>query len=145
MKITDINATWALDCVIDPLDLGTVSAGIPKLHAKYLEMLTTTKLQIRRTKSEYLDLKRIKTKYYSGKMTKEELAKYEWNQFQGAKPLKSEMEEFIKTDPDIIKLTDKSEYLEIMRDQLENIFKSIHGRSWEVKNIIEWTRFTSGG
>jgi hypothetical protein len=77
-------------------------------------------------------------------MTREELEEYGWNQYQGIKPLKNEMDEIINCDEDIIKATDKVEYIKAVLYQLEQIIRSLNGRAWEIKNAIEWTKFTNG-
>ena len=77
-------------------------------------------------------------------MTKDELAQEGWAQYQGNKPLKNEMDEFLTTDPDLITLQDKIEYFKTVLNQLEQIVRSINSRTWDVKNAIEWHKFSAG-
>jgi len=77
-------------------------------------------------------------------MTREELAQEQWTQFQGNKPLKNEMDEILSTDADLITQQDKVEYFKTVLNQLEQIIRSINSRTWDVKNAIEWNRFTNG-
>jgi len=144
MKLAELQEEWAKDCRIDETNLGSESARTPKLHAKYLNLLTNSKLNARRAESEYLRLRRTKWRYYRGEMTQMELDEMNWPQWQGIKPMKNEMDEFLLTDADLIQLQDKLEYLKTIQYQLESILKSISSRTWDIKGSIEWTKFTNG-
>jgi hypothetical protein len=144
MKLAEIQEMWVADSRIDETNLGGESAKIPKLHAKYLNLLVNAKLTTRRAESEYLRMRRLKWRYYRGEMTQQELDEMNWPQWQGVKPLKNEMDEFIATDTDLIVLQDKLEYHRTVLNMLEGILKSIHSRTWDIKNSIEWTKFTNG-
>ena len=144
MKLSEIQDMWTKDAKINELDLGKSSIQIAELHAKYLNILTNTKLQLRKCEADYLRLRRSKFKYYRGEMTREELEELGWNQFQGLKPLKNEVEDIVNCDEDVIRCIDKVEYMKAMLYQLEQIIRSLNGRGWEIKNAIEWTQFTNG-
>ena len=144
MKLSEIQDLWTKDAKINELDLGKSSVQIAELHAKYLNILTNTKLQLRKCEADYLRLRRSKFKYYRGEMTREELEELGWNQFQGLKPLKNEVEDIVNCDEDVIRCIDKVEYMKAMLYQLEQIIRSLNGRGWEIKNAIEWTKFTNG-
>jgi hypothetical protein len=144
MKLSEIQDMWTKDAKVNELDLGKSSIQIAELHAKYLNILSNTKLQLRKCEGDYLRLRRTKFKYYRGEMTREELEEYGWNQFQGLKPLKNEVEDIVNCDEDIIRCVDKVEYMKAMLYQLEQIIRSLNGRGWEIKNAIEWTKFTNG-
>ena len=77
-------------------------------------------------------------------MTQLELSDEGWDQWQGNKPLKNEMDEFLQVDADLIILQDKIEYLKTIMYQLEQIIRSLNSRTWDIKNSIEWTKFTNG-
>ena len=144
MKLNEIQEMWIADSRIDETNLGGESAKIPKLHAKYLNLLVNAKLTTRKAESEYLRMRRLKWRYYRGEMTQLELDEMNWPQWQGVKPLKNEMDEFIATDTDLITLQDRLEYHRTVLGMLEGILKSIHSRTWDIKNSIEWTKFTNG-
>ena len=144
MKLSEIQDMWSKDAKINELDLGKSSIQIAELHAKYLNILSNTKLQLRKCEADYLRLRRTKFKYYRGEMTLDELKEHNWNQYQGLKPLKNEVEDIVNCDEDVIRCVDKVEYMKAMRYQLEQIIRSLNGRGWEIKNAIEWTKFTNG-
>ena len=145
MKLTDLQESWAQDCKINQTNLGAEAARTPELHAKYLNIMTQQRLQSRRAEAEYWRTRRLKYRYYRGELSREELEEQGWDQWQGAKPIKNEMDEFLQTDADLIVLQDRVEYYKTVLFQLEQILRSINSRTWDVKNSIEWVKFTSGG
>lgn len=145
MKLNEIQTMWAEDCKIDQTNLGRAAARVPELHAKYLNMLTSMKLQYRKAEADYLRLRKLKMRYYKGELSKQELDELGWDQFLQNRPLKNEMDEVLNTDSDIIQINDKLEYIRTVLYQLEQILKSINSRTWDVKSAIEWYKFTNGG
>ena len=144
MKLSEVQEMWTSDSKIDELNLGRESTKTPELHAKYLNILSNTKLQLRKAEADYYRLRRDKAKYLRGEMTHDELQERGWDQYQGLKPLKHDMEDRINCDEDIIRSMDKVEYVKAMLYQLEQIIRSLNSRTWDIKNAIEWTKFTNG-
>jgi hypothetical protein len=144
MKLTEIQEAWAKDCRIDETNLGHASAQVPMLHSKYLNLLTNSRLQLRKSESDLARLRRTKYRYYRGELSKEELTELGWEQWQGVKPIKNEMDEFLATDDDLIAQTDRVEYFKTVYQQLESILKSISSRTWDIKSSIEWYKFSNG-
>lgn len=144
MKLSDLQEMWAEDCKIDETNLGKESARTPILHAKYINYLSSTRLNLRKAESDYLNCRRKKYRYYRGEMSRAELEEEGWNQWQGTKPLKNEIDEFLQGDADLISFQDKIEYFKTVLYQLEAIIRSLNSRTWDIKNTIEWTKFTNG-
>lgn len=144
MKLSDIQAEWERDSKIDETELGREALRVPTLHSKYLTVLSKTKLLLRKAESDYWNTRRLKYKYYRGEMSREELEEAGWEQFQGNKPLKNEMDEFLQCDKDLIELQDKVEYHRTVIYTLEQIIRSVNSRSWDIKSSIEWSKFTNG-
>lgn len=144
MKLTDLQQLWEQDSKIDETNLGKEATRIPLLHAKYLNFLSTTKLSLRKSEANYAILRRKKFRYYRGEMSYTELAEEGWEQWQGTKPLKNEMDEFLSTDTDLIQLQDKVEYFKTVIFYLEQVIRSLNSRTWDIKNHIEWIKWTNG-
>ena len=85
-----------------------------------------------------------KFRYYRGEMTKGELELAGWEQWQGIKPLRNEMDEFLNGDADLIKNKLKIEYLSSIQELLESILQQIKSRDWIIRNSLEWKKFVSG-
>jgi len=144
MKLGDIQTEWTKDSSINELELGREATKVPTLHSKYLVILSNVKLQARKAESDYNNLRRSKYRYYRGEMTEQELFDRHWNQYQGNKPLKNEMDEFLQYDEELNKLVDKVEYYKTVIFTLEQILRSINSRTWDIKSAIEWNKFTNG-
>lgn len=144
MKLSELQEAWSEDCKISETELGREAIRVPSLHSKYLTYLSNVKLKLRKAESEYYTMRRLKYRYYRGEMTREELESMEWVQFQGNKPLKNEMDEFLLCDQDLIEATDRIEYLKTVLFTLEQILRSINSRTWDVKSAIEWNKLVNG-
>lgn len=144
ITLNELQDQWKADCKIDELNLGSESTKTPELHAKYLNYLTTFKLQLRKYESQMYSLRRVKWRYFRGELSREELENLGWEQYLGPQPLKNEMQEYLDSDPDIIKIVDKIEYIKACLYQCEFIMKSLNSRTWDIKNAVEWTKFTNG-
>jgi hypothetical protein len=144
MKLTEIQNMWEQDSRIDETNLGRESTKVPTLHSKYLVYLSKVKLQVRKAESDYYNTRRLKYRYYRGEMSREELEENGWEQWQGNKPLKNEMEEFLQCDKDLIELVDKVEYFKTVIYTLEQILRSINSRTWDIKTAVEYMKFSNG-
>lgn len=144
MKLTTVQQEWYADSSINELDLGKEAVKTPLLHAKYITYLSNVKLLLRKAESDYFNTRRIKYRYYRGEMSKNELEERGWQQYQGNKPLKNEMDEFLQCDEELNALLDKIEYYKTITYTLEQIIRSINSRTWDIKSAIEWQKFTNG-
>ena len=144
MNITEIQDMWDIDCQIDDFHLGESSTTTPKLHAKYVRLLVEVKLKLAKTKLDYNTLRQTKFRYYRGELPREELVDRGWDQWQGIKPLKSELDEFLTGDTDLNNTHIKIEYLNTMLYLLESILTTIKGRDWSIRNAIQWKQFLAG-
>ena len=129
MKLSEIQEMWEQDSRIDETNLGRESTRVPTLHAKYLTYLSKVKLQLRKAESDYYNTRRLKYRYYRGEMTQMELEDNGWVQWQGNKPLKNEMDEFLQCDQHLIELQDKVEYFKTVIYTLEQILRSVNSRT----------------
>ena len=57
---------------------------------------------------------------------------------------RSDLEMFIESDKDILELTEKISYQKEKIEYLESIIKTLNTRGFQIKNAIEWKRFTMG-
>jgi len=144
ISLKELQDVWQEDCKIDELNLGRVAIQVPVLHSKYLNYLSTAKLQLRKAEASLYKLKRIKSQYFRGELSKFELDSLGWDQYLGNKPLKQDMNDYLDADDDIIQQTDKVEYIHTVTDFLERVLRSVSSRGWDIKNSIEWSKFTNG-
>lgn len=144
MNIEQLQDTWDKDCEIDDNYLGEHATKTPKLHAKYIKILIGVKLKYTKLQSEYNLLRKSKFRYYRGELSRDELTEYGWEQWQGVKPMKNEMDEFLTGDSDLNTLEVKIKYLETMIYLLESILGQIKARDWQLKTAVEWKKFLAG-
>jgi len=144
IDLDQLQRMWQDDAKIDDIELDKESINVPNLHAKYLTILSTAKLNLQKERSDYYKLRRFKWRYYRGELSQQELTELGWDQYLGAKPLKNEMDEQLDGDFDLIKKKDRIVYWETIVDTLERILRSIGSRGWDIKNAIEWHKFTNG-
>ena len=58
--------------------------------------------------------------------------------------MKSDIDKYLESDEDIIKAKQKIDYLETVVNYLDRTLKTISSRDWQIRNSIEWRKFTSG-
>lgn len=144
MKLDDILDMWEVDSAIDDNHLGESSTATAKLHSKYLKLLIDAKLRRTKVEMEYNTLRKTKFRYYRGELTRAELTELGWEQWQYNKPLKAEMDEFLKGDEDISKIQARVEYLNTVVYALESIMQQIKQRDFQLSNGIKWKQFLAG-
>jgi len=144
MNIEQLQEMWDKDCEIDDNYLGENSTATPKLHAKYVKLLVQVKLKHTKLQSDYLLLRKNKFRLYRGELSRDELTQLGWEQWQGIKPLKNEMDEFLSGDTELVNIKMKIDYLETMIYFLESVLQQIKARDWQIKTAVEWKKFLSG-
>ena len=147
LNLEEILKMWAKDSEIDDLRLDEASKKTASLHAKYLEMLSVTKLQLKRKDMEFKVLLKNKWLWYNGKMTKDQIDQlgWEYDALNGLKVLKGEMDYYYDSDPHIQEAQAKIDYLKTLIETLEEIINTIRWRHSTIKNMIDWRKFESGG
>tara|TARA_B100000927_G_scaffold290847_1_gene290795 strand:+ start:702 stop:1145 length:444 start_codon:yes stop_codon:yes gene_type:complete len=146
IQLNDILEQWKTDSLINmPLDES--SKQTPKLHSKYLELLSLSKFQLKKSELEQKTLLKDKWLYYNGKLSEEEIKEKNWNPdpFNGLKILKGEMDYYYDADPEIQKSEEKIEYYKNTVSVLTEIVDTIKWRHQTISNMIKWKVFESGG
>jgi hypothetical protein len=143
MKIEEIVSLWDKDCKIDETELGDESTKIPVIHNKYLKIFIGENAQLKRMYAQRFKLKRKLSEYYLGELDKDELEEIGREQFY-KKLLKNEIETYIESDDEFIETNLKIALQEEKVHYIEAILKSINNRGFQIKNAIDWLRFTNG-
>lgn len=147
LNMEEVLKMWAKDAEIDDLRLDESSKKTASLHAKYLELLSITKLQLKRKDMEFKVLLKNKFLWYNGKLSKDQIDElgWEYDALNGLKILKGEMDYYYDSDPHIQEMQAKIDYLKTLIETLEEIINNIRWRHSTIKNMIDWRRFESGG
>jgi len=147
LTLENILEQWKNDSVIDEHNLDRSSIDIVKLHAKYLEMLSITKLKLKRTELNQKILLKDKWLYYNGKLTEDELVEkgWEYDPFRGMKIMKGDMNKYYDSDIDIQQSEEKVVYYKTIVETLSEIVDTLRWRHQTISNIIKWKQFQAGG
>ena len=143
MNIENIMDLWSEDVKMDNVDLDTESLKIPNLHAKWLNILTKERQKLRRLTIKKQQLSKTLAEYYRGELNNpEELAEIKREPYLKT-VLKSEIHTYVDTDSDMIELNLRMSYQQEVVDVVEEIMKAINGRQWNIRNAIEWRKFSN--
>ena len=140
MNIESLLEMWKKDAQIDEMALDEASRESAKLHSKYLDLYSKSKLKLKKLELDFKPLLRDKFLHYGGKLSQEELdAKgWEYDPLNGLTVLKGDMDKWYDADPII------QEHQLKLANCLKEIMDNIKWRHQNIKNMIEWRKFTSG-
>ena len=79
MTLDQVLEMWATDSQIPKTSLDEVSRQTPSLHAKYLALLSNTKLKMKQAEMKQKTLLKQKWLWYNGKMSQQEIEKLGWD------------------------------------------------------------------
>ena len=80
-KLDEVLQMWTADSNIDRTEPGKALIDIPKLHSKYLNILSSHRLLAKEAEFNYNKWRKLKWEYYTGRLDDEELTKYGWQPF----------------------------------------------------------------
>jgi len=145
-ELETIHKMWSEDCVINNLKLDEISRDTPKLHAKYLRLLSEAKITLKKIEYKQKVLLKEKWLWYNGKMSEDELKEKGWNPdpFNGLKIMKGEMDYYYNSDPEIQRSEESVQYWKTIVDTLTEIIDNLKWRHQTIGNIIKWKQFESG-
>ena len=140
MDIDEIQTLWKEDSQIDEDNLHGESTRIPSLHAKYHQILNKMVLLKKMEETKFKISKKEKWQYYTGKAYPEIYI----DKPLDYKVLRQDVDKYMDADPDLIKISSKIEYYQVMISFLDSILKTINNRTYQIKNAIEWQKFIRG-
>jgi hypothetical protein len=143
MTLDQMMEEWRLDATVDSTELGIASLKIPELHSKYLKIYFDERRKLKALEFQSTDLSLKKYEYYNGKLSQEELDELNWEPFV-KRLMKNEVDMYLDSDKDIIqnnvRIINQKEKLAF----LEEVLKNVNQRNFQIKNAIEWKKFTQG-
>jgi len=143
MSITleTLQEMWEKDSKIDPDNLHIESLNIPSLHAKYFDLYNTLFLLRKKAEQQRKNIKHERYEYFSGKADPEVYIK---DPFPKKIRDKDTMQKYMDADEKLSTTSLKIDYYDTMLVYIESILKVIQNRTYQIKNAIEYMRFTSG-
>ena len=141
IDLPTLQQMWEKDSKIDIDNLHTESLNIPVLHSKYYDIYNN--LMLLRTKAEQQkkNVRHERYEYYSDKADPDV---YIQNPFPKKIRDKETMTKYLDADERLSNVSMKIEYYNVMLRYIEEILKPITNRTYQIKNSIEFMRFSSG-
>lgn len=145
MDLKQLLDSWEKDCDIDRTEPGKELLKIPSYHAKYLRIMIEAKGKLKSIENALAQEKKFRFEYYNGwHNTDKELLQEKG--LEAVKiQLKSEVNRYIDSDPVVLKLTDKKEYLDEIVKACEYIIQELKNRNFSLRGHIDWEKFVAGG
>ena len=139
--LESIQKMWEKDAKIDIDNLHQESLNIPILHAKYFEVYNTLILLNKKAEKQRNKIYIEKYEYYTGKADPEV---YIENPFPKKIRDKEMLQKYMDSDEELSNSNLKVEYYNVMIEYLQDIIKMIANRSFQIKNSVDYLKFTSG-
>jgi hypothetical protein len=141
MNLDEINEMWEKDSVIDPDNLHEESLKIPQLHSKYYTIYNTITLLREKARETYNKVRLDRYNYYTGKASAEVYAE---EPFPYKIRDKDALQRHMDADERLNKVELKVKYYDVILKFLEEIIRCISNRTYQIKNSIEFMKFTAG-
>ena len=143
MKLDDIYQEWEKDSDINRIELGDEALRIPKLHHKYFKIFTQERLTLRKLEFDLKQLKLEKYEFFTQGPTPEQHEKG-WKLPPQGKILKSDANNYVDADPDVINIALRIGMQLEKIELLESVIKTLTNRGFNIKSAIEWEKFKVG-
>jgi len=141
IDLETLQGMWNEDSKIDPDNLHTESLNIPVLHSKYYDIYNTLMLLRKKAEQQRKNIRHERYEYFSGKADPEV---YINDPFPKKIRDKETMQKYLDADTKLSGVSLKIEYYEVMLRFIEEILKQITNRTYQIKNSIDFMRFSSG-
>ena len=141
IDLDTLQGMWENDSKIDPDNLHTESLNIPVLHSKYYQIYNTLMLLRKKAEQQRKNIRHERYEYFAGKA---EPQVYIENPFPKKIRDKETMQKYLDADDKLSGVSLKIEYYDVMLNYIEEILKQITNRTYQIKNAIEFMRFSSG-
>jgi len=141
IDLETLQGMWHEDSKINPDNLHTESLNIPVLHSKYYDIYNTLMLLRKKAEQQRKNIRHERYEYFSGKSDPEV---YIDNPFPKKIRDKETMQKYLDADTKLSGVSLKIEYYEVMLRFIEEILKQITNRTYQIKNSIDFMRFSSG-
>ncbi|QCW22892.1 UsvY [Synechococcus phage S-B05] len=141
IDLPTLQQMWEKDSKIDIDNLHTESLNIPVLHSKYYDIYNNLMLLRKKAEQQKKNVRHERYEYYSGKADPDVYVK---DPFPKKIRDKDTMQKYLDADERLSGISLKIEYYDVMLRYIEEILKQIGNRTYQIKNSIEFMRFSSG-
>lgn len=146
-NIEELSNEWLKDSVVDWTEPSVEMGRIPALHSKYLKILSTERLIIKKLEADYQKEKKYRWEYYRYGVKDAEEA--EEAKSKNLEPLdKSVMRQdipmYLESDPTLNDIKLRISLHEEMAEFCQSIIQELRNRTFQINGIIKWEIFKSG-
>lgn len=142
-KLTELLETWKGDSEIDLTNPGRALLDIPKLHSKYLDILSSYREGLRKLEVDLKRLRKVKWEYYMGRLDEETLRSNNWEAFPYVL-IKSDVGIYLDGDSDLGRYYNRKAFYEEMIECCISIMKELNSRTYQLKAYIDYEKFIGG-
>jgi len=142
--INNALSDWEQDSNIDKSELISECQKTALMHSKYLRLLTSLKSELIDYDIKLNEMREARKLYFQGKMGKEDLKKYGWEQYQFASATKTEAEKKAESSPEVIKIKRTYCKIQVAIETLTEILKGVTSRGYYIRNMIDMKKFNAG-
>ena len=144
VNVDALTEEWIKDASWEETEPQKALANIPRLHAKYLRIMTHHNLLVKKLLSEYNSRRKIKWEYYSGDLNNlEDLQKYNLDPMV-KKVLRADLPHYLDSDTELNNILLKKVMHEEIVEFCKSVLKELNNRTWQIKSYMDWERFIGG-
>lgn len=143
MKFEEIQEEWEKDRPKEGENLATASIRASYLHGKYWKILRSEARLYNELALNYKALVHLKTEYYLGHLSQQELQEHGWQQCQ-LRIVKSDIPRYLDGDVDLQKAKLQLDNQKSKTEYLADLIKHINASNYQIKNAIDYLKFTNG-
>ena len=144
VNVDMLTEEWINDAGWDETEPQKATANIPKLHAKYLRIMTHHNLMVKKITGDYHARRKIKWEYYNGDLNNpEDLEKYKLEPMM-KKVLRADIPHYLDSDTELNNILLKKVMHEEIVDFCKNVLKELNNRTWQLKSYMDWEKFVGG-
>ena len=110
------------------------------IKQKWLDFKSDFELMLIKARTDHQQLYREKWEYYGGKADAKVYAAIPFD----IKVMKTDLQMYVQSDEDILRLQNKIGYYETCVDYCKGVIKSIDNRGWDIRNATDWKKFEAG-
>lgn len=142
-KLEDVMEMWSKDSIIDSTEPGRALIEIPKLHAKYLNILIAHTAAAKMIGMDIAKRRQVLVDYLGGHLDPEDLEKHGFDApWQKRTILKSEYDVEIDADDKLNKLITKKTNSDLIVDYCDRVLRELNSRTYQLRSFIDWEQFT---
>ena len=110
------------------------------IKQKWLDFKSDFELMLIKARTDHQQLYREKWEYYGGKADAKVYAAKPFD----IKVMKTDLQMYVQSDEDILRLQNKIGYYETCVDYCKGVIKSIDNRGWDIRNATDGKKFEAG-